>query len=158
MYCPLYGFSFRRKPMIEFLQETAMQSPERASMRLSPYMERAEWSEETAFLLPRVWQTDCGVTAQIHYKEKALRTRTADIKSCAGYTVASAQGVGGNRGLAVSHSWCAVRWCQRPTGSPSPSDGITDANTVSRHATPQSVFAVLFKINAGVSFILGQDK
>ena len=46
------------------------------------------------------------------YKERALRSRAADIESCAGYAVASAQGVGGSRGLACSHSRRAVGWCQ----------------------------------------------
>ena len=53
-----------------------------------------------------------GAAAQIPYKERALRSRTADIESCACYAVASAQGVGGSRGLACSHSRRAVGGCQ----------------------------------------------
>lgn len=58
------------------------------------------------------WKTESGAAAQIPYKERALRNRAADIESCAGYAVASAQGVGGSRVLAGSHSRRAVGGCQ----------------------------------------------
>jgi len=57
-------------------------------------------------------KTESGAAAQIPYKERALRSRAADIESCAGYAVASAQGVGGSRGLACFHSRRAVGLCQ----------------------------------------------
>ena len=90
-------------------------------------------------------QTDSGVTAHIHYKEKAYGTLICRLESCEGSDVtgASSQGVEANRCVAFSHSRGAVGWCQWPTGSPSPSDGTTDADTVSRHASIRFRSAIL---------------
>lgn len=74
---------------------------------------------------------------KIPYKEKALRTGIGRLESCEGSDVtgASSQGVEANRCVALSRSRYAVGWCQWPAGSPSPSDGTTDANNESRHAS-----------------------
>lgn len=59
-------------------------------------------------------QTDSGVTAQIHYKEKAYGTLIGRLESCEGSDVtgASSQGVEANRCVAFSHSRGTVGWCQ----------------------------------------------
>ena len=90
-------------------------APERASMRMSPYMEPGVMIGVIRFLAPRgLEQTDCGVTAHVHYKEKAYSTRIDRLESCEGSDVtgASSQGVEANRCVAFSHSRGAVGWCQ----------------------------------------------